>query len=140
MYSENVARGIAVLDERRPDWRRFVEVDELDSCDPKNCVVGQVFDVGTRWQLTPIRERFANPFIPMSLWINALIDLGAPTYSRRARDWHDSPTKAWAVEHGFDVHYDANDLSDDHHDETNLWYAALTDAWREALRPVPVAV
>lgn len=42
--TERVARGVAWLDEIRPDWRDRVTLPELRLTSACNCVLGQVFD------------------------------------------------------------------------------------------------
>jgi len=41
--SEEVARGVALLDEKRPGWEHEIDLDKLDIKDPKCCVLGQVY-------------------------------------------------------------------------------------------------
>lgn len=53
LYAERVARGAALLDEKRPGWFRAVDLDglELSSCEA--CVLGQLFGgyVAGTWAL-----------------------------------------------------------------------------------------
>jgi hypothetical protein len=39
---QRVARGVALLDERVPDWRERIDTDRLDMVDGTACVVGQL--------------------------------------------------------------------------------------------------
>lgn len=44
MYmEEDVKRGMALLDEKRPDWRKYVELAALDMNEPAQCILGQVY-------------------------------------------------------------------------------------------------
>lgn len=38
-----VARGVALLDEKAPDWRTQVNPDTLDMCSDTACVLGQIY-------------------------------------------------------------------------------------------------
>jgi hypothetical protein len=40
---ERVARGVALLDRRVPDWRARIKVGTLDIVNSGRCVIGQVF-------------------------------------------------------------------------------------------------
>jgi hypothetical protein len=40
--TERVERGAALLDERRPDWWREIDLDRLALKSPCNCVLGQI--------------------------------------------------------------------------------------------------
>jgi hypothetical protein len=42
-YAEAVARGMALLDEKRPGWIDRIDLDTLVMHDPRHCVVGQEF-------------------------------------------------------------------------------------------------
>lgn len=42
-YAERVAAGIAVLNENKPGWHDFINLDTLDLCSLSECVLGQVF-------------------------------------------------------------------------------------------------
>lgn len=44
MYmEEDVKRGMALLDERKPDWRKYVKLATLDMNEPAQCILGQVY-------------------------------------------------------------------------------------------------
>lgn len=106
MYEEEIARGVAVLDEHVPDWRDRVNVDVLDIGHATQCVVGQALGVTG-----------ALPTEPLS-WPAALHRLGGPDPGPRG--YTSSAQRSWAAAHGFDVlPYDT--------------YTALTAAWREYL-------
>lgn len=38
-----VARGLALLNVKVPDWRTRVDAERLDMADPSACVVGQLY-------------------------------------------------------------------------------------------------
>jgi len=40
---ECIARGVALLDARRPGWYRDVDIDILDMCAPDVCILGQLY-------------------------------------------------------------------------------------------------
>jgi hypothetical protein len=42
-YDEQIAAGMALLDEKVPGWERRVNIDRLKLSDCMNCVVGQLF-------------------------------------------------------------------------------------------------
>lgn len=42
-YREEVARGVALLDELKPGWRNLVNPDELEMQNGDDCILGQVF-------------------------------------------------------------------------------------------------
>lgn len=42
---ERVALGVALLNERRPNWRSQVDIDVLEMNDRSWCIIGQVFGV-----------------------------------------------------------------------------------------------
>lgn len=50
-----VRRGVALLDERLPDWKQLVRIKEFDFTDPCKCVVGTIgrfqldSNCGSRW-------------------------------------------------------------------------------------------
>ena len=48
MYEEQVARGAALLDERKPGWHRQINLERLDMANPCLCVLGQVFAEAAR--------------------------------------------------------------------------------------------
>jgi len=39
---QRVARGVALLDERVPDWRERIDIGRLDMLDGNACIVGQI--------------------------------------------------------------------------------------------------
>lgn len=43
VIAENVARGVALLDSKVPDWRSKIDERELCMADMFNCILGQVF-------------------------------------------------------------------------------------------------
>ncbi len=48
---ENVLRGVALLDEKVPDWRERIEPEGLDMGRCGRCILGQLFgfyDIGLR--------------------------------------------------------------------------------------------
>lgn len=42
-YTENVARGIALLDEKQPGWFNRIDLEELNLGSCFKCVLGQLF-------------------------------------------------------------------------------------------------
>lgn len=42
-YREEVARGVALLDELKPGWRELIDTDDLSMQMGTRCVLGQVF-------------------------------------------------------------------------------------------------
>lgn len=40
----NVARGVALLDAKRPGWERDIHIDTLDLRSPSLCILGQLHD------------------------------------------------------------------------------------------------
>jgi hypothetical protein len=71
-----VARGVALLDEKRPGWSREVNPDTLDMRSNTLCVLGQLFDhygeglrvlsLGTRIEAT----RYGFDVVSSLYWIN----------------------------------------------------------------------
>jgi len=45
MYEQQIARGMALLDERRPGWREEIDPGSLDLEDDSMCVLGQLYGV-----------------------------------------------------------------------------------------------
>lgn len=43
MYEQQISRGIALLDEKVPDWRYRINTSELNLSRFNQCVLGQVF-------------------------------------------------------------------------------------------------
>ena len=50
---ERVARGAALLDERRPGWHREIIPDQLDMISCEDCIIGQLFNGFNIRQLWP---------------------------------------------------------------------------------------
>jgi hypothetical protein len=44
LIQERINRGVALLDQVKPDWRDHVNADELDLYDTNACILGQLFD------------------------------------------------------------------------------------------------
>jgi len=109
MYEEQIARGIAVLNERRPSWRELIDMEQLDVISVMTCPVGQAYEITSN--LTEAGRA----------WDAALVDLGAPRYDTIRGFYADSPTRAWAIDHGFET------------DGGYTAYEELTDEWRRAL-------
>ena len=40
---ERIAKGVALLDDKRPNWRRHIDVDGLDLGSPRHCILGQLY-------------------------------------------------------------------------------------------------
>jgi hypothetical protein len=49
-FTERVGRGAALLDERRPDWWRLVDLDRLDIGSPCDCIAGQLYMGGGNYR------------------------------------------------------------------------------------------
>ena len=43
-YDEAIDRGIALLDQKIPEWCHKMQLDHLDMADGKSCVLGQLFE------------------------------------------------------------------------------------------------
>jgi hypothetical protein len=43
MFETEIARGMALLNARKPGWKKLVDTRYLDLGDSHNCVLGQVF-------------------------------------------------------------------------------------------------
>lgn len=39
---DNIGKGVALLDERIPEWRNYVAIDDLDMESCTHCILGQV--------------------------------------------------------------------------------------------------
>lgn len=49
---ENVARGVALLDEKVPNWRERISAEDLEMSSTRSCILGQLFDhyfYGLEW-------------------------------------------------------------------------------------------
>lgn len=44
MISENVKRGIALLDEKHPGWEREINIENLNLSSYEDCMLGQLFE------------------------------------------------------------------------------------------------
>lgn len=42
-FEERVSRGVALLDERKPNWRELIDTKKLDMTCQYNCILGQVY-------------------------------------------------------------------------------------------------
>lgn len=112
MYEQDIARGVALLDDQLPDWRERVSVDDLDLEVVSRCVVGQALGV-----VSSVR------FAPTDLtWYGALERLGAPGISS---NWGTDETVKWAENHGFDARR-LNPAYRDYGRLTFEWAAYLT--------------
>lgn len=89
MYEQDIARGVAVLDDRLPEWRATVDVELLDVSRVGRCVVGQALNVVDVITTTPGDVR----------WYDALEQLGAPGIKSR---WGTAETIEWVENHGFE--------------------------------------
>lgn len=54
MYETEVARGMALLDERMPGWEHNIDLGSLDVGSPSRCVVGQLFEGGFTHGITEL--------------------------------------------------------------------------------------
>lgn len=43
MFEDRIAKGVALLDQKRPGWENEISLVELDLKDPNDCVLGQVY-------------------------------------------------------------------------------------------------
>ena len=88
-----VDRGVALLDQRWPDWWKNVELSDLNLSDPENCVLGMAFPECTYNDTVQDLSGLKLPDVPMISenflgtnpeWIKYIEDL-----------------TAWELEHGF---------------------------------------
>lgn len=42
-YDEQIAAGMALLDEKVPEWWQRIDVDRLNTASPCSCVLGQMY-------------------------------------------------------------------------------------------------
>jgi hypothetical protein len=73
-----VARGAALLDEKRPGWEREIEIESIRMIDPCFCVLGQLYE--TYWDaLEPFlgcSDKFVGNVIATERGFNADHDSG----------------------------------------------------------------
>lgn len=112
MYEQEIARGVAVLNKRVPDWRARINVDELNLANVTCCVIGQVLSVRS---IAPgFGDSTAN-------WAGAVAALSGIPAGPRGYTSH--AQRDWTIEHGFDTALGVTDR-----------YATLTAAWKDYLR------
>lgn len=112
MYADEIARGVVVLNERVPDWRARLDVDQLDLSRATACVVGQVMNVRS---ITPVEDD------PAASWAGAIAALS--DVPAGPRGYTSLAQRRWSVKHGFDT---------DRVDGSR--YSDLTAAWKDYLR------
>lgn len=112
MYEQDIARGVALLDERRPKWRDTVNPELLDLSRVHRCVVGQSLGV-----TSVVRVNHDDVS-----WYDALEQLGAPGIQSR---WGTAETIEWVENHGFEGRRNS-DGDRDYERLTFEWIAYLT--------------
>src|SRR5258708_7417760 len=73
MFEERIARGIALLDKYRPEWRSLISLERLDMYSVEDCVLGQVygnFGIG----LDALKAQQLRDLLPVSAYAFALCD------------------------------------------------------------------
>lgn len=68
--AERVARGVALLDEKRPGWAMEIELSVLDVRSPCFCILGQTF--GSYRGGTEELDDGSSPLIPSTAGFDAL--------------------------------------------------------------------
>lgn len=43
MFEDRIAKGVAVLNERKPGWTKYIDTRSLNLASPSQCVLGQSF-------------------------------------------------------------------------------------------------
>lgn len=127
MYEQDVARGVATLDDVLPGWRDRVDVTRLDVASVCDCVVGQALGVDDHDTLVGDDDELG--------WHAALSTIGAPPgetaeTSSPARD-------RWCEERGFESRFVPGTGVRDYGRLTATWVAYLRGELE--LSPVDVA-
>lgn len=53
-YAARVAKGVALLDQKRPGWERQIDLEDLDIQSPHSCVTAQLS--GVSWWRTGMKQ------------------------------------------------------------------------------------
>ncbi len=101
---ERVARGVVLLDEKRPGWDAQIDIDELDIDNCWDCVIGQLY-----------RSAWNGEDEPFEIGAVDLVGSGAYLFDNHA------PA---LVEHGFSAYPAEEDKTE---------YDALTVEWRRVI-------
>jgi hypothetical protein len=83
MYEAQIAKGMALLNAKRPAWRKKVNPDTLDMLDPSDCVLGQVTG-----------DYFSSKACELLGWEDVGINVYSPTleaYNKRAGEFGFAP-------------------------------------------------
>lgn len=102
-YTENVQRGIALLDKEEPGWVGHINLADLDLMFGQDCILGQIaqrrYLVGNGYEW--MRDRLYGP--------------------------NDSGARVWAIDHGFLA------PKQETYEDMVTEYDTLTEAWRNAI-------
>jgi hypothetical protein len=92
-----IARGVKLLDRRRPAWFKRIKLDQLDLANPRFCVLGQVYEgphrlmapgftLG-RLKLGIFYRRGASPYYGFSIPLDVSNEHGPESYSFMTEQW-----------------------------------------------------
>ena len=82
---QRVDRGVGLLDEQQPEWRSFVNPDELDLSSACDCVLGQVFD-GFFKGVQYLRQNGMGNDLPDQFGFD-ILGAGVDSYSELTEEW-----------------------------------------------------